>query len=59
MKFKDLPDGSTFQVEEDVKAGMNVIYVKAVEDGPPHNAVRVDNSSQAIYIADNIRVIQV
>ena len=58
MKFKDLPDGSTFQVEEDVKAGMNVIYVKAVEDGLPHNAVKIDNSNQTVYIADNIRVIQ-
>ncbi len=59
MKFKELPDGETFQIEEDVKAGMDIKYVKALEDGGPHNSVRTDNSNQTIYIADNVRVVPV
>ena len=35
---------------------MNVVYVKAVEDGGPHNAVRVDNSAQTIRIPDDFDV---
>lgn len=58
MKFKDLPDGSTFKIEEDVKAGMDVVYVKAIEDGGSHNSVRTDNSNQTIYISDNVRVVE-
>lgn len=59
MKFKELIDGSTFQVEEDAKAGMDVTYLKTLEDDGDYNAVRIDNSNIGIYIADDVRVITV
>lgn len=56
MKFKDLPDGTEFRVTLDMKAGMDVVYVKAVEDGARHNAVRVDTPSQTVSIPPNFEV---
>lgn len=58
MKFKDLPDGSTFKIEEDVKAGMDITYLKTIEDGGPYNSVRIDNANQTIYISNNVRVVE-
>lgn len=59
MKFRDLEDGAFFRVAEDVKAGMDVVYMKTIEDGGPHNSVRTDNSNQTIRIADDVRVVTV
>ncbi|XAG95331.1 hypothetical protein MIF8_40 [Erwinia phage MIF8] len=59
MKFKYLPDGTKFRITQDMEAGMDVVYVKALEDGPYHNAVRTDNSSLAIRIDDNVRVVPI
>ncbi len=59
MKFKELTDGSYFQVEADAQAGMDVTYVKALENGASHNAVRTDNSNQTIRIDDNVRVVPI
>lgn len=56
MKFKYLPDGTKFRITQDMNVGMDVVYVKALEDGGIHNAVRTDNSNQTIRIDDHVQV---
>lgn len=59
MIFEELPDGAHFKLLVDVRYGMSVTYIKTMEDGPNHNAVRLNNSNQTIHINKDMEVIPV
>lgn len=54
MKFKELADGTSFHVEADYEAGLDITYVKHSDTGI---CTRTDNPNQTIRIADDIKVI--
>lgn len=49
MTFGELPDGARFWIGSQ-------IYIKAVEDGGPDNAVHEKNSRQTIHVPESFPV---